>query len=121
MARTGESKPYLGPIVPNLLLVFNLLHSRGPPYINDTRLCRLDFSYNLSYQPNPCPELWTHGDLHIWHSMIGENRQLVTNEPAEFEKSLVEVQDYRKIANHFRGIYRIYPQFSKGKPEDVNM
>ena len=41
--------------------------------------------------------------------MIGENQQLVTNEPVEFEKSSVEVQDYKKITNHFRGIYRIYP------------
>jgi hypothetical protein len=46
--------------------------------------------------------------------MNGENWQLVTNEP-------VEVQDCRKIRDHFRGIYRIYPQFNKGKPEDVNM
>ena len=36
--------------------------------------------------------------------MIGENRQLVTNEP-------VEVQDCRKITDRFRGIYRIYPNF----------
>ena len=34
--------------------------------------------------------------------MIGENQQLVTDEP-------VEVQDYRKITFHFRGIYTIYP------------
>ena len=34
--------------------------------------------------------------------MIRENRQLVANEP-------VEVQDCRKISDHFRGIYRIYP------------
>ena len=40
--------------------------------------------------------------------MIGENRQLVTNEPVGFEKSPVEVQDYRKITNRFRGIYGIY-------------
>ena len=39
-------------------------------------------------------------------SMIGENRQLVTNE-------LVEVQDRRKITDHFRGIYRIYPKSIK--------
>ena len=39
--------------------------------------------------------------------MIGENRQLVTNEPIEFEKTPVEVQDYKKITDHFRGIYRI--------------
>ena len=55
-------------------------------------------------------------------AMIGENQQLVTNELVEFEKSPVEVQDYRIITNHFRGIYRIYPgQLNKGKPKDVNM
>ena len=37
--------------------------------------------------------------------MSGENRQLFTNEP-------VEVQDCRKINDHFRGIYRIlYPNY----------
>ena len=46
--------------------------------------------------------------------MVGENRQFVTDEP-------VEVQDCRKITDHFRGIYRIYPNFNTGKPEDVNM
>ena len=40
------------------------------------------------------------------HPMIGENQQLVTNEP-------VEVQDCRKITDHFRGIYRIYPHLIK--------
>ena len=39
-------------------------------------------------------------------TMIGENRQLVTNEP-------VEVQDCRKITHHFRGIYGIYPHLVK--------
>jgi hypothetical protein len=39
----------------------------------------------------------------IWfQSMIGENRQLGTDEP-------VEIQDCRKITDHFREIYRIYP------------
>jgi hypothetical protein len=37
-----------------------------------------------------------------------ENRPLVTDEPVEFEKDSVEVQDFRKIADHFRGIWRIY-------------
>ena len=40
--------------------------------------------------------------------MIGEHRQLVTDEPVEFEKQPVEVQDCRNITDHFRGIYRIY-------------
>ena len=33
--------------------------------------------------------------------MIEENQQLITNDP-------VEVQDCRKLTDHFRGIYRIY-------------
>ena len=37
-----------------------------------------------------------------WETMIGENRLLVTDEP-------VEVQDCRRITDHFRGIYRIFP------------
>jgi hypothetical protein len=45
--------------------------------------------------------------------MIGENRQLDTNEPVEFEKSPVEVLDCKKITYHFRGIYRIYPNLIK--------
>ena len=50
-----------------------------------------------------------------------ETRQLVTDEPVEFQKQLVEVQDCRRIIDHFRGVYRIYPDLIKGKPEDVNM
>jgi hypothetical protein len=38
--------------------------------------------------------------------MIGENRQLVADEP-------VEVGDCRRITDHFRGIYRIYPNLMK--------
>ena len=55
--------------------------------------------------------------------MIGENRQLGTNGPVEFEKELVEVhQDCREITDHFREIYtRIYPNLIKEKPEDVTM
>ena len=34
-------------------------------------------------------------------AMIGENRQSVTDEP-------VEVHDYMRITDHFRGIYRIH-------------
>ena len=47
------------------------------------------------------------------NSMIGENRQFITNEPVEFEKWPVEAQDCRKITDHFRGIYRIYPNLIK--------
>ena len=45
--------------------------------------------------------------------MTGENRQLVTNEPVEFETQPVEVEDCRKITYHFRGIYEIYPNLMK--------
>ena len=51
----------------------------------------------------------------------GENRQLVTDEPVEFDKQLVDVQDCRKITHHIRGIYSIYPNLIKENPEDVNM
>ena len=37
--------------------------------------------------------------------MNGENWPLVTNEPVEFEKSPVEVQDFGIIIDRFRGIY----------------
>ena len=43
--------------------------------------------------------------------MTGDNQQLLTNEP-------VEIQDYKKITDRFRGIYKIYPNL---RPGDVNM
>jgi hypothetical protein len=36
--------------------------------------------------------------------MSGEDLQLVTNEPDEFEKQPVEVQDSREMTDHFRVI-----------------
>ena len=42
-------------------------------------------------------------------TMIGENQQLVIDELVEFAKYPVEVQDYMKITDRFRGNYRIYP------------
>ena len=45
--------------------------------------------------------------------MIKENRQLVRNEPVEFEKYAVEVQDCMKFTIHFKIIYRIYPSLRK--------
>jgi hypothetical protein len=53
--------------------------------------------------------------------MIGENWQLVTNEPIEFEKYLVEVQDCRKNCRSFQKNLKNIPQFKKGNPKDVNM
>ena len=52
---------------------------------------------------------------------IGENRQSNTDEPIEFKKQAVEVQDCMKITDHFRGIYRLYPNLMKENPKDVNM
>ena len=49
----------------------------------------------------------------VVYSYIGENWQLVTNEPVEFEKKPVEVQDCREITDHFEGICRIYPNLIK--------
>ena len=64
-----------------------------------------------------CKCIGIDGYLHIitcWFcAMIGENRQLVTDKPVEFEMKLIEVQDCRKITNHFRGIHRIYPNLIK--------
>jgi hypothetical protein len=37
-----------------------------------------------------------------WEAMIGEDRQLVTNELVEFEKEQVEVQDCMTITDHFK-------------------
>ena len=45
--------------------------------------------------------------------MIGENRQLGTDEPVEFEKNPVEGQTFRRIPDHFLGIYRIYRNLMK--------
>ena len=50
--------------------------------------------------------------------MIGENRQLVTDEPVEFVTEPVEGQECRKITDHFRGIFRIYSNLIKEKPEE---
>jgi len=38
------------------------------------------------------------------YTMSGEDLQLVTNEPDEFEKQPVEVQDSREMTDHFRVI-----------------
>jgi hypothetical protein len=46
--------------------------------------------------------------------MIGENRQLVTDEP-------VEVRDFRRITDHFRGILWSINQINMEKSRDVNM
>ena len=53
--------------------------------------------------------------------MIGENRQLVTNEPVEFW----EITGWRsRLHEHYRSFEKNLenvPQISKEKPKDVNM
>ena len=48
-------------------------------------------------------------------AMIGENRQLVTDEPGEVQEDCRKF--YRSVQ---RNLWNI-PQFSEGKPEGVNM
>ena len=53
-----------------------------------------------------------------------KNRQLVADEPVEFEKEPVEVRDFRRITDHFRGIHRrinLLKWPKAVKPEDVNL
>ena len=45
--------------------------------------------------------------------MVGENHQLVTDDPVGFEKQPAEVQDYMKITDHFRGNDIMYPNLIK--------
>ena len=42
-------------------------------------------------------------------SMIGENRQLVTDEPVEFEKQPLEVDDCKKITGHLEQFIEYTP------------
>ena len=53
--------------------------------------------------------------------MSGKNRRLVADEPVEFKKYPVRVEDFMRFIDHFRGIYRIYLKWMKEKPEDANM
>ena len=58
--------------------------------------------------------------LPVLKPMSGKNRRLVADEPVEFEKSPVEVQDFTRSIDHFDGIYRIYLKWMKAaKPENV--
>jgi hypothetical protein len=53
--------------------------------------------------------------------MTVENRPLVTNEHVEFEKQLVQIQDFKKITDLFRGLCRYFLTFNKEKLKYVNM
>ena len=47
--------------------------------------------------------------------MNGENGRLVIDEPVEFEKQPVQIQDFRKISDPFRGNLWNILQFNKEK------
>ena len=51
---------------------------------------------------------------------MGRNRPIVTDEKAEFENHWL-VQDFRKITDHFRGIYGLYLKLIKKKLKDYNV
>ena len=51
----------------------------------------------------------------------GDNRLIVTDEPVEFEKLPVEVQDVKKTTGHFRGIYTKFHKIVNQNPTDVIM
>ena len=50
-----------------------------------------------------------------------EIRPLVTDEPVEFEKSMVQVQDLDKLPTTFGGIYGIYLDITGKLPQGINM
>ena len=81
----------------------NNLSKNMHPDLPQVSHIRVLFGYSL----NETPRTSDRGrSLGITGSLIKENRQLVINEP-------VEVQDCRKITDHFRGIYRVYPSLIK--------
>ena len=51
----------------------------------------------------------------------GKNQPLVGDEPVEFEIKPVEIEDFKKITHHFRGMYGIYPHVIKKTPKEHNM
>ena len=60
------------------------------------------------------------GYMEWWGPMIGDKRQLVTNEPVEFEKHRLKFKTARKLPIILEEFIE-YTQFNKRKPEDVNM
>ena len=60
--------------------------------------------------------IWEGGRMNDTMNM--ENQLLVTIELVEFEKRPVEVQDFKKINDHFREIYGIYLKLINENPKD---
>ena len=64
---------------------------------------------------------WTHVNSTltrklVWPTLIGVF-SVVTDEPFEFEKVLVQIQYLMSNTNHFRRTYRIYPKLINNKNE----
>jgi hypothetical protein len=55
----------------------------------------------------------------VWRGLTSNLRNQIAKSYDQGEP--VEVQECKKITDHFRGIYRIYPNFILKNPEDVNM
>ena len=53
--------------------------------------------------------------------MLGENRQLVTDEPVELRNNQVKFKIAGKLLTILEAFYRLYPKLIKEKPKDVNM
>ena len=69
--------------------------------------------FNLTMEWNPPPLVsykWGKVEVNL---LNGKNRTLITDEPVEFEKYLVQEQDFRKLTNHLGGIYGIYLKWMK--------
>jgi hypothetical protein len=47
--------------------------------------------------------------------MNGRNQPPVTDEQAEFEKSPVQIEDFEKLTNPFRRIYRTFRESNQQK------
>ena len=100
---------------------------KSPPQTSITYALQLHQKLKILLSGGNQLTLPCRGDLHIWiiewvSPLSGENRRLVTDEPDEFEKSPVEVPDFRRITDHCRGICRrMYLKWMKAKPEDVKM
>ena len=41
-------------------------------------------------------------------ALLGKIRRLVIDEPVEFEKKPVDIRDFKRVIDRFRGIYGIY-------------
>jgi hypothetical protein len=88
------------------------------PYLNYIGIFHriLSFAHNTAMGLNDVMHIsWqkghftTHGPRAVTtKTLLGENRRLVTNELVEFGKQLVEVQDFERVIDRFRGICRIY-------------